>query len=425
MRRVMSISKRLILLLLLLVLPPILPADRITAEVWFDVQVAGIVAGKGFNLGLWEINALASKARDAVVDPASGLGESEAQQLVLDYLQRARRIAELQNAITRLLSDANRNGMEGQIAALNAELGALRLQRDQQRPAVEATLESQVAAILAQEGLATAGLVWPPLKFSFSEPPLYLIVSPRREIAMRKGIHLRADLLVAERELLEGSIDQRVPDHVSLIENIGGFGAYPTMVLDDASLSWILDTIAHEWTHNYLAFRPLGWHYFDNADTVTLNETVASIVGEEVGALALRTHYAEQAMPVRPSVSERLPQRIPELRPPVFDFNQEMRNTRLQVDDLLSRGLISEAEDFMEQQRLRFVEQGYVLRKLNQAYFAFHGSYATSPSAVDPIGPKMTELRQRSPSLSAFLRLVSRFTSVADLDSALAELNEP
>jgi N-acyl-D-amino-acid deacylase len=68
----------------------------------------------------------------------------------------------------------------------------------------------------------------------------------------------------------------------------------------------------------------------------------------------------------------------------------------------------------------RFVAHGYALRKLNQAYFAFHGSYATAASAVDPIGPKMTRLRRASPSLRAFLETVSRFTRVEDLDRALA-----
>ena len=31
--------------------------------------------------------------------------------------------------------------------------------------------------------------------------------------------------------------------------------------------------IAHEWMHNYLAFRPLGIRYFTNNDIQTMNET--------------------------------------------------------------------------------------------------------------------------------------------------------
>jgi len=193
------------------------------------------------------------------------------------------------------------------------------------------------------------------------------------------------------------------------------------MVIDNASLPWILNTIAHEWTHNYLAFRPLGWHYFDDNDTVTLNETVASIVGDEIGGKVLKRYYPDQ-VPPRKRPSEVRPLHIPELAPPRFDFNREMRRVRLRVDELLAQGRVAEAEAFMEEQRRRFVAHGYALRKLNQAYFAFHGSYATAPSAVDPIGPKMTRLRRASPSLRAFLETASRFTSVEDLDRALEEV---
>ena len=60
-----------------------------------------------------------------------------------------------------------------------------------------------------------------------------------------------------------------------------------------------------------------------------------------------------------------------------------------------------------------------MIRKLNQAYFAFHGSYATGPAATDPIGGKLHLLRQRAGSLAAFVRTVARFDDAADLDAAL------
>ena len=76
-----------------------------------------------------------------------------------------------------------------------------------------------------------------------------------------------------------------------------------------------------------------------------------------------------------------------------------MRTTRLKVDTLLAQGKIAEAEAYMEAQRQVIVNHGYALRKLNQAYFAFHGSYAEGPSATDPIGPKLRALQgvQRLP----------------------------
>ncbi|MDH7487641.1 MAG: hypothetical protein QHJ81_15390 [Anaerolineae bacterium] len=415
----MSIRQRILLILILLTLPLLLPADTIPADRALDFQVAALVNGRGFNLALWEVSALAGKLRDLVADPAGHLDDAAARQLVLDYVATARRIGELEEAITRARGNPQQPLADGAIAAWQAELEALRGRQAQRRDVVEAILERQVTSVLAEEGLTTLGLVWPPLKFHFSEPPLYLIVSPRQVIALRKGVHLRAGLTISEREEIEAAVDSALPAYVSLVEDIGGFGAYPTMVIDNASLSWILDTIAHEWTHNVLAFRPLGWHYFDSNDTVTLNETVASIVGEEIGARLLERYYPQEVPSLRPPISERRPLNIPELVPPRFDFNGEMRHTRLRVDELLAAGRVAEAEAFMEAQRQRFVAEGYALRKLNQAYFAFHGSYATAPSAVDPIGPKMTRLREASSSLRAFLETVSRFTRVEDLDHAL------
>jgi hypothetical protein len=39
-------------------------------------------------------------------------------------------------------------------------------------------------------------------------------------------------------------------------------------------------------------------------------------------------------------------------------------------------GKVELAEEFMEERRQFFWKKGYHIRKLNQAYFAFHGAYA-------------------------------------------------
>ena len=73
----------------------------------------------------------------------------------------------------------------------------------------------------------------------------------------------------------------------------------------------------------------------------------------------------------------------------------------------------------MEAQRRILVENGYTIRKLNQAYFAFHGSYAVGPAATDPIGGKLRLLRKQAGSLAEFLHTVMQFDEPADLDAAL------
>ena len=50
-------------------------------------------------------------------------------------------------------------------------------------------------------------------------------------------------------------------DVSTLVVPIGGVGVYPTMVMETTDLGWLLNTIAHEWTHNYLTLRPLGLNY--------------------------------------------------------------------------------------------------------------------------------------------------------------------
>jgi hypothetical protein len=202
---------------------------------------------------------------------------------------------------------------------------------------------------------------------------------------------------------------------VGYITDIGGLGAFPTMVVDRASLGWVLSTVAHEWTHNYLVFFPLGWNYFASQDLTTMNETVAEIVGNEVGEQTLARYYPELVPPPPTEIEPISPEAAP------FNFQTQMRLTRLEVDRLLAEGNIEGAEAYMEARRQRFVENGYPLRVLNQAYFAFHGSYGTSPASTSPIGPKMERLRELMPDLKTFLETVRGFTSVADLDQALAD----
>ena len=96
--------------------------------------------------------------------------------------------------------------------------------------------------------------------------------------------------------------------------------------------------------------------------------------------------------------------------------------TRKRVDELLAEGRIEEAEAYMEERRLLFVENGSNIRKLNQAYFAFHGTYAESPTSVSPIGDQLHTFRDLSPDLATFIREVSQVSSYDDFLKKLARL---
>jgi len=98
-----------------------------------------------------------------------------------------------------------------------------------------------------------------------------------------------------------------------------------------------------------------------------------------------------------------------------------MRALRLRVEELLAQGRVEEAERLMERKRDEFQEHGVYIRRINQAYFAFFGSYADTPTSIDPIGPKLQRLRDRAGSVTDFVRLARSLTSEADLDRLLAE----
>jgi hypothetical protein len=102
-----------------------------------------------------------------------------------------------------------------------------------------------------------------------------------------------------------------------------------------------------------------------------------------------------------------------------------MRKTRLQVDELLAAGKVDEAEAYMEARRQFFWTHGYHLRKLNQAYFAFYGSYNDQPgggaSGSDPVGPAVRRLWARSPDLKSFIAAIRGVRSFEGLQRLLAE----
>ena len=95
-----------------------------------------------------------------------------------------------------------------------------------------------------------------------------------------------------------------------------------------------------------------------------------------------------------------------------------MHQTRITVDQLLAEGEIEEAERYMEERRQFFWDNGYRIRKLNQAYFAFYGAYADQPvgsAGEDPVGAAVRSLRAQSASLIDFVNKVSRVKSYEQL----------
>lgn len=414
-----NIRRRASLALVCFLLIVLLPSEGYLGPARSNLVIGRTIGPHGFRLAAWEVQALGGKIGDLLTRPGHDLTAAQQHDLVIAYFDTIGRIGRLNRQIERIYADPQERDPRAAAASIQVELDELRALQQQRRPAVERILEQQTAEVLAAAGLTVGGVVWPPVRFRFSESPAYLIVSPRDRILVQKGVFVDPELSVAQMEQIEEEVQSQL-DVSALIEGTGGFSAYPTMIIEYPDLGWTLNTIAHEWAHTYLVFYPLGWHYLDSGETRTLNETVASIVGDEIGRQVLARFYPEEVPPAdwpRPLAMRADWWERPARRP--FDFAAFMRQTRLRVDTLLAAGRVTEAEAYMEARRQEAVAHGYALRKLNQAYFAFHGSYAVGPAATDPIGGKLRALRQKSGSLAAFVHTVARITSVAELDAAL------
>jgi len=281
---------------------------------------------------------------------------------------------------------------------------------------VEQILREQIEEVLKKEKISSPfgflkDRVFPPLWFEIEKPPKILVISPREKIEIKKWVFLSPQLDDQKRDQIEKKIDQLSVS--SLIVEIGGVATFPALIKKDVSLKGALEGICHEWLHHYLFFKPLGQNFKKSYQLRIINETVANLLGKEIGALVFSKYYSDFP-------------KSPQLPTPKtdFDFNQEMRKIREKVDLLLSQGKISEAEEFMKERRDFLAKKGHYLRKLNQAYFAFHGTYADLPSSIDPLGEKLRTIREKTESIREFLDQVSKIKDPQDLDQILKDLEK-
>jgi hypothetical protein len=286
---------------------------------------------------------------------------------------------------------------------------------------VATILAGRLTRVIKEAGLTRhigGDVVWPPVNIEFQDPPAVLVKSPRAEIKKQSESLLQGDLPIARVQQIEADAE-RDGKTSALVVEIGGIAMYPAIIPFDEDYHFILQDIAHEWMHQYLYFAPLGRGYFDSAKLTTLNETVANMVGRELGDMLFAEYPLAQPpsyVTIAPIAGSGAAGGDPA---PGIDFTMEMRDLRRQVESLLAAGKIDEAERAMEEKRQFLAANGYYIRRLNQAYFAFNGSYADSAGSIDPIGPKLDDLRKKSASLREFVSVVREFGSEVDLDRAL------
>lgn len=404
-------------------------APRLTGQ---TDRVRAFTRGIEFDYPTWVWDASWVKIEQNAVNLPHLFDRATNKQVVFDYLRTTQRLMEVEFSIERVFADPAIDDKEATSAFLRAQRDELIARQKLLAPLAEAAFQSQITETLAEFGLTTGGQPIPPVLYHTTPTPLALIVSRRDVIEQIANISVLPTLTLDDQIALENRVAESL-DVSTLIVPIGGVGVYPTMVTETTNLPWLLETIAHEWTHNYLNLRPLGINYSTNSELRTMNETTASIAGTEIGNYVIQKYYPELANS-NPNENASIPRDngiafgfAPlasngyEETPP-FDFRAEMHETRVTADELLAQGRIEEAEAYMEERRQFFWQNGYLLRKLNQAYFAFHGAYADAPGGAageDPVGPAVRALREQSDSLADFINTIAFMTSFEELKEAI------
>ncbi len=401
--------------LVLFLLPCLL--NSCIANNTFESRLDAVVSPFRFSLFNWEVRALSGEINKASNDNDSL--KADGPRIVVEYFDIMARINTEQQAIEAITTSV----MSDDLTAHFSALLSLEERRDGIVKQAESALEYQLRSTLNYldifnqlDSLFNLKSTFPPIMLRLQEPPKLLVVSSRGIIERLTTITLNNDMSIDDISKLENAVSEL--DVSSLVVDLGGIATYPSFVANRYGLQFALSTAVEEWFHQYLFFRPLGFRYgleemgFNEPEyIVIMNETLAGIVSGEVSDIIYNKYYATYYPPASSSTVT--------TTTPAFDFTGFMHNTRFTVDALLAQGQINQAEAYMEQQRLVLASHGYLIRKLNQAFFAFYGSYAYQPGFENPIADNFKALRSKSGTLAAFVEQASKFVNPDELSTAV------
>ena len=367
-----------------------------------------------FDYVAWTLETLGRKAAQISLGTHRYLSEEQQSAITLNYFDLINEQRQLRDVINNIYADPAIQNPQNQAEPYLDRQRQIQEELRHVGYLYEAILQHQVSYVAGDTSLGFIRQPVPPVQYHTTSMPYALIVSPREIIRQDADISLLPDLTLDQIVALEKAVEEKL-NVSALVVPIGGVGVYPTMVMETSSLTWLSEVVSHEWIHNFLTLRPLGMLYEQTPELRIINETTASIAGKELGNAVIEYFYpALLPPPVVESTSgaEVIVEKPQE--PAVFDFRAEMRETRVTADTLLAEGKIGEAEAYMEDRRIIFVENGYNIRRLNQAYFAFHGAYADQPGGAageDPVGEAVRNLRAQSETLADFVRRIAWVTS--------------
>ncbi len=384
----------------------------------FNRTLNKIIDPYRFSIVRWEIKTLTGELEQALFEHSSYTIDDS--RVVVDFFKLVEEISGLEFQIFYYKDQID----EEDLLFFENRLIELQKQRDSLKKDVENILSLQIRETLKQldlylyNDITGIDITFPPVNFSLESPPNLLIVSPRDSIYRMKEIILIQDLTADEIDYIETEIDKL--GYSSIVLRVGGMATFPSFVTNNAGLEFTISTAIEEWFHQYFFFKPAGFLYafnllglYSDSDISTINETIAGIVSDEIASMIYQKYYTSYYEDNAYVYSEGSG----------FDFYEEMRNIRIAVDNYLATGEIEQAEAFMEEERLYILSQGYYIRRLNQAYFAFYGTYASNPSSVNPIGDMLRDLRNNSADITDFIKITSSIKNLDDLNELSDYIN--
>lgn len=389
--------------------------------------------GYGFNLLGFELQNFPDKWLNlayAAVIPWDNSNHAASKEEIDQYIEIAAQLSAAKANLDQAVAANDANAIQSEETLVQS----LTAQRNEIRDKVEERLEAEISKQVIKLDLHQSGkFIWPPIDFRFEEPPSIIVTSPRHTIRLGEVKLVIPHIPEDEKQRIEREIAEN--DNLSAaVLRTGGLATYPNIIPYNLKLLPMLEIAAHEWIHAYLLFQPLGRAYWQNSDMTSLNETLADIAGDEIGRLTyteITGQNIQTSIPPPSVLAEQQQQaeneddNIDEEKSGAdqFDFRQFMYETRINTDELLQQGQIDAAEKYMETRRLELLNQGYYIRKINQAYFAFHGLYAAGVASTSPLANQIWQLRQKAGNAGKLIKMLQTVNSWQDYLSLLDQHN--
>ena len=387
-----------------------------------NTAISQVVRGKKFNTFTWEVKALLSELANLLTSSKTIKSKTQYEQtsLALEYFD----LIQSEQSLTAKINLTEAEELE----LKKIRNGRIKIQKE-----VEDIISNQIKIVIRDYGIYNSlnktRIFFPPVIFKFQLPPKLLTISHRDRLELKTTLLLNSGITPEEIEEIETRIAQL--GYSAYIRQSTGLSLFPTVVYP-TSLKRTLRTIAHEWMHTYIVFRPLGITRFpkNTNERQTIEETVATIFGDEIADEVWDRFYATH-FPIAPDTQTPVQNGNNQNN---FDYTAFLIETRQKVEILLQNKKIQEAEKYMNQRRDELEQNGYYERKINQAYFVATGFYATNPvyqNTQGVIGAKLIQLRQilnalidaPAQSLAEFIKITTAAKNLNDIERALQKLS--